>query len=44
MPQYPCVQIFLSAVRIDDPAVVVFGHSIDGQVPPPQIILQRDVG
>ena len=39
--QPPRRKIRLAAVGVDDPAVAVLGHGVDGQVAPPQIVLER---
>ena len=32
MTQYPVLQVCLAVIRVDDFAVAVLGHGIDGQV------------
>ena len=42
--QQPSSDIALPSVRIDELAVSVHGHGVDGEVAPLQVLLERDVG
>src|SRR5690554_7803952 len=44
MAQHPGLQITETAIRIDQLALPVLGHGIDGEVATRQILLQGDVG
>jgi len=41
VPQPTCVEVRLAAVGIDERAVLVLRHRVDGQVAPPQVLFER---
>ena len=41
--QEPCLQVALAAMGIDQAALLVFGHGVDGQVAADQVFFQGDV-
>ena len=44
VPQHPCSQIHLAAIRIDQRPIRGLRDGIDRQIPPQQVFLERDVG
>jgi len=42
--QQPLFEIRPAAVWVDDAAVCILCHGVDGEVPPEQVVLQRDCG
>jgi hypothetical protein len=43
MSQHAVFQIFLSVIRIDKPALIVFGYGIDCEIPAQKVFLYGDV-
>lgn len=44
VPEHAVLQVARTVVRVDQPAVAVLGHGVDGQVAPRQVFFQRGGG